>query len=161
MENRIDAVLDPSRRDQILDLIAQIRALLPFLIDLSPEERQTLVKMGNSGRPFVEQALNLVEQDDSFMPRSFDKTVMRKDKDLDTAMQPVVIQMTQLFEAINDTMMLVGSDLILAGLDVYRNARNNGRGAHLDNLVPLLGQRFKLKPKKDGGGTGGANNPPA
>jgi hypothetical protein len=157
MENRIDAALNSATRDQILDLIAQIRALLPFLIDLSPEERQSLLKMGNRGRPFVEQALNLVEQDDSFMPRSFNKTEMRKDKDLDTMMQPVVIQMTQLFEAVNDTMMLVGSNLILAGLDVYRNAKDNGKGANLDNLVPLLGQRFKRKPKKDGGN----NTPPA
>jgi hypothetical protein len=34
--------------------------------------------MGDSGRPFVEATLTLVEQDDSFMPRSFDKAEMRQ-----------------------------------------------------------------------------------
>lgn len=41
MQNIIDAALFDSERDKILDLINQIRALLPFLIDLSPEERQS------------------------------------------------------------------------------------------------------------------------
>ena len=158
MQNRIEAAISITERDKILEFIAQIRALMPFLVDLTMEERQSLVKMGESGRPFVEQSLNLVEQDDSFMPRSFDKTEMRTDMDFYTTMLPVLIQMTQLFEAVNDTLMLTGSDLIMAGLDVYRNAKDNGRGENLDNLVPLLGNRFKRKPKKDGGNED--ENPP-
>lgn len=35
MENRIDAGLTTNDRDKILALIAQIRALLPFSIDLA------------------------------------------------------------------------------------------------------------------------------
>ena len=160
MQNRIDATLSTAVRDEILDLIAQIRSKLPFLIDLSPEERMSLVKMGESGRPFVEHSLNLVEQDDSFMPRSFDKTEMRTDNDLYESLLPVSMQMTQLHEAVSDTMLLVGSDLIMAGLDVYKNAKANGQGENLDNLVPLLGQRFKRKSKTEGGDDGGNENPP-
>jgi hypothetical protein len=156
MQNRIDATLSAVDRDKILDLISQIFTLMPFLVDLTPDERQTLVKMGDSGRPFVEGTLNLVEQDDSFMPRSFEKTEMRQDNDFYQMMQPVFIQMSRLFEGVSDTTMLTGSDLIMAGLEVYRNAKDNGQGSNLDNLVPLIGQRFKRKSKKDGG-----NNPPA
>ncbi|MCD9187217.1 MAG: hypothetical protein LUM44_12345 [Pyrinomonadaceae bacterium] len=158
MQNKIDATLSAADRDRILELIDQIRDILPFLVDLSIEDRQSLVKMGDSGRPFVEEALNLVEQEDSFMPRSFDKTQMRQDNDFYEMMIPVLVQLTQLYEAVNDTMMLTGSDLIMAGLDVYRNAKNNGRGANLDNLVPLLGKRFKSNRKKDDGT--GSNSPP-
>jgi len=150
MQNDIDAQITVANRDKILDLIRQIFELLPVQVDLSPDERQSLVKMGNSGRPFVEETLNMVEQDDSFMPRTFDKTEMRQDSDFYTTMLPVSIQLTKLFETVNDTMMLVGSDLIMAALDVYRNAKDNGKGANLDNLVPLLGQRFKRKSKKTG-----------
>lgn len=149
MQNKIDAALSVADRDQILNLIEQIFDLLPFNVDLTPDERQSLVKMGESGRPFVELALNLVEQDDSFMPRTFDKTEMRADLDLYTTTLPVLMQLTKLYEAVNDTMMLAGSDLIMAGLDVYRNSKANGRGEHLDNLVPLLGRRFTIKSKKD------------
>lgn len=158
MQNKIDATLSVADRDKILDFIGQARALLPFLIDLTTEDRQSLVKMGDSGRPFVEETLNLVEQDDTFMPRSFDKAEMRRDNDFYEIMKPVMTQLTQLSEAVNDTMMLTGSDLIMGGLDVYRNAKDNGRGENLDNLVPLLGNRFKRKPKNDGDNGG---NPPA
>ncbi len=44
MENKIDAVLSAADRDKILQFINDIYALLPFLIDLSPEERQSLLK---------------------------------------------------------------------------------------------------------------------
>ena len=64
MQNRIDASISTTVRDEILDLIAQIRTKLPFLIDLSPEERQTLPKMGDKSRAFVSGALQLAEQDD-------------------------------------------------------------------------------------------------
>ena len=151
MQNEFDAQITVASRDKILDLISQIFALLPAQVDLSLDERQSLVKMGNSGRPFVEETLNMVEQDDSFMPRAFDKAEMRQDSDFYTTMLPVSIQLTKLFEAVNDTMMLAGSDLIMSALDVYRNAKDNGKGANLDNLVPLLGQRFKRKSKKIGG----------
>jgi hypothetical protein len=156
MQNKINATISAADRDKILELINQIFALLPFRVDLTTEERQSLVKMGESGRPFVEGTLMLVEQDDSFMPRSFDKTKMRQDSDFYVNMQPVSVQMSRLNEAVSDTIMLTGSDLIMAGLEVYRNAKDNGQGANLDNLVPLIGKRFKRKSKPEGG-----SNPPA
>ena len=151
MQNKIDAAINVTDRDQILRLINQIFDLLPFTVDLTPSERKSLVKMGVSGRSFVEESLVLVEQDDSFMPRSFDKSEMRADMDLYTTMLPVLMQLTKLYEAVNDTMMLAGSDLIMAGLDIYRNSKDNGRGENLDNLVPLLGQRFARRSKKADG----------
>jgi hypothetical protein len=159
MQNKIDAAITVSERDKILDLIRQIFDAMPFQVDLSPEQRKSAVKMGESGRPFVEASLNLVEQDDSFMPRSFDKTEMRQDSDFYTTMLPVFIQVTKLYEAVSDTMLLAGSDLMLAALEVYRNAKNNGEGEHLDNLVPLLSRRFKIKKKKDDNQDGGGSPP--
>lgn len=164
MQNKIDAAISATDRDKILDLISQIVALMPFLVDLTPEERHSLFKMGDWGRPIVEGTLILAEQDDSFLPRSFDVAEMRKDKDLYDAMSPIFVRLSKLFEGVEDTMMLTGSDLIMAGLDIYGNAKENGIGSHLDNLVPLVARRFKRKSKKEGeggGNEGGGNNPPA
>jgi len=71
MENRIDAALSDANRDTVLQLIQDIRAKLPFLIDLTIEERKSLPKMGDKSRAFVAQALTVTEQDDSYLPRSF------------------------------------------------------------------------------------------
>ncbi len=63
MENRIDAVLTDADRDNVLTIINDIRARLPFLIDLTIEDRQSLPKMGDKSRAFVSQALALAEHD--------------------------------------------------------------------------------------------------
>jgi len=148
MQNRIDETLDIAKRDQVLDLIAQIRALLPFLIDLTPEERQSLPKMGDKSRAFVAQALQLAEHDDSYLPRSFDVPEMRKDKDLADALEPIVVALKQLTEFVDDTYVQVGSEAYTAALVVYQSAKRNGQGAALDNLLDALGQRFARKSKE-------------
>jgi len=150
MQNKIDAALSDIDRDKALEFIRQIRASLPFLIDLTPENRKQLFKMGDWGRPIVEQTLVLAEQDDSFLPRSFDVSEMRQDKELYDKLMPIFVEITRLYEGLQDTIMLVGSDLIMAGLDVYGNAKNNGIGEHLDNLVPLVARRFKHKSRDTG-----------
>ena len=161
MQNKMDAVLSDEDRDRALNHLRQARDLLPFLIDMTPDERQTTFKMGEKGRPFVEGSLAIVEQDDSFMPRSFDRVEMRQDNELYENLLPIYMFLVPFFEAVNDTMMLVGSDLIMAGLDVYRNAKDNGKGENLDDLVPLLGRRFKRNPggknEEEDGDDGGEN----
>ena len=148
MQNQIDAVFEFADRDRIFDLIKRIFTLLPLSIVLSPEEQQSLVKIGDSNRPFVEESLDLVDQDDSFMPRSFDKTEMRQDSDFYTTLLPISIQISKLHKAVCETILLVGRDLIMSGLEIYPNAKANGAGANPDNLFTLPGKRFKLTTKK-------------
>lgn len=159
MENRIDATISDADRDKILDLLGQIRVLLPFQVNLTPEERHTLVKMGDKSRPFVEQTLIIAEQDNSFLPRSFEVAEMRQDKELYDSMSPVFVQMTMLFENIQDTMLLVGSDLMLGALEIYSSAKRSNHGAALDSLVPLLGRRFSRKSGKEDDGDEDDENP--
>lgn len=148
MENRINATLSVADRDKVLDLIAQIRALLPFLIDLSPDERQSLPKMGDKSRAFVQQALQLAEQDDSYLPRSFDVAEMKNDVELTDGLYPIMLALAQLSEFVADTYTLVGSEAYTGGLVIYQSAKRNGHGAALDNLLDALGQRFARKTKE-------------
>lgn len=147
MNNRIDAVLTAANRDVVLDHIAQIRALLPFLLDLSPEDRQALPKMGDKSRAFVSQALQLAEQDDSYLPRSFEVADMRQDVTLAESLYPIMTGLKQLSELIEDTYLQVGSEAYTAALIVYQFAQSSGRGAGLDELLDALGQRFARKSK--------------
>ena len=148
MQNRIDASLSATVRDEILDLIAQIRTKLPFLIDLSPEERQSLPKMGDKSRAFVSGSLQLATQDDSYLPRAFDVAELRKDVELAENMHPISVALKQLSEYVDDTYTLVGSEAYTGSLVVYQSAKRNGQGAALDGLLDALGQRFARKSKE-------------
>ena len=54
-DNRISASLAQADRDAVMKAIATIREKLPFLVDLTTEERRSLPKMGviKSGREEV------------------------------------------------------------------------------------------------------------
>lgn len=148
MENRIDATLSDADRDSVLNEIAKIRTLLPFLIDLTSEERMTLPKMGDKSRAFVSQALQLAEHDDSYLPRSFDVEEMKRDVALADALYPIMVALKQLSEFVDDTYTQVGSEAYTAALIVYQSAKSNGQGAALDGLLDSLGQRFARKTKE-------------
>lgn len=55
----ISAELKPDEKNAILDLIQQITDKLPFLINLTQEERIQIPKMGDKTVAFVEKALEL------------------------------------------------------------------------------------------------------
>lgn len=151
-DNRISATLSQADRQAVLDAINTIRTKLPFLIDLSPEERQALPKMGDRSRGFVEQALTVATQNADILPRSFDVEEMQKDVELLSALAPVMAALAQLFELVEDTYMEVGSEAYTSALLVYQYARAAGKGSALDGALDALGQRFARKSRKSPAG---------
>ena len=155
-ENRISAQLSNADQAAVLAAINTIRQKLPFLLDLTPEERRSRPRMGDKSRAFVAQALNIAEQNADILPRSFDVAEMRKDVELVQALDPLLPALAQLQELVEDTYIAVGSEAYTAALAVYQYAKASGKGAALDNLLDALGQRFARKtaankPKTDGG----------
>jgi hypothetical protein len=147
-DNRISASLSQADQQTILSAINTIRQKLPFLIDLTPEERRTLPRMGDRSRGFVAQALEVATQNTDILPRSFDVDEMRKDVDLLAALSPVLTALAQLNELVDDTFMEVGSEAYTSALFVYQFARAAGKGAALDSALDALGERFARKSRR-------------
>ena len=144
-DNRISASLSQADQQAVLAAIGTIREKLPFLVDLTPEERRTLPRMGDRSRGFVAQALEIASQNADILPRSFDVEEMRKDVEMLAALSPVMTALAQLNELVDDTYMEVGSEAYTAALSVYQYARGAGKGAALDGALDALGQRFARK----------------
>jgi len=143
--NRVSATLSPADQGEVLAAIATIRKKLPFLIDLTPEERRALPRMGDGGRAFVSKAAQVAAQNPDFLPRSFDIDEMRHDAELFEALQPVALALTQLQELLDDTLMEVGGEAYSAALVVYHYAKNSGKGQALDAVADDLSRRFARK----------------
>jgi hypothetical protein len=58
-ENRVNASLGDTERTAILGVIANLKSSLPFLIDLTPEERRALPKLEDKSRAFVTKGLEV------------------------------------------------------------------------------------------------------
>lgn len=144
-DNRVSASLSQADRQAVLDALDTVRQELPFLVDLSPDERRSLLRMGDKSRGFVSQALEVAEQNPDILPRSFDAAEMRRDVELLAALSPVLTALAQLNELVDDTHMAVGSEAYASALLVYQYARAAGKGPALDSALDALGQRFARK----------------
>ncbi len=147
-DNKVSAKLSSADREAVMKAITTIREKLPFLIDLSTEERKALPKLGDKSRAFVSKAWEIAAQNPDFLPRSFDLDEMRRDIELFEALYPIMLSLTQLQELVDDTSVAVGSEAYAAGLLVYNYAKASGKGAGLDSMVDDLGRRFARKAKK-------------
>lgn len=147
-DNRVSASLSKEDREAVIAAFNTIKAKLPFLIDLTKEERVALPKMGDKSRAFVTKALEVATQNPDFLPRSFDIDEMRKDTELFEAMYPIMLVSSQIHELIEDTVMEVGSEAYAAALVVYNFAKASGKGAGLDGVVDEMAKRFARKSSK-------------
>ena len=143
--NRISATLSPADRDEVLAAITTIKQKLPFLTDLTLEERKALPRMGDKSRAFVSKAVEVATQNPDFLPRSFDVDEMRRDAELFEALQPIALSLTQLQELLDDTLVELGAESYTAALVVYNYARNSGQGQALDAVADELSRRFARK----------------
>jgi hypothetical protein len=147
-DNRVSASLSKEDREAVLAAFNTIKTKLPFLIDLTKEERVALPKMGDKSRAFVTKALEVATQNPEFLPRSFDLEEMRKDTELFEAMYPIMLASSQIHELIEDTVMEVGSEAYASALVVYSYAKASDKGAGLDGVVDEMAKRFARKNSK-------------
>jgi hypothetical protein len=146
--NRISATLSQGDRDAVMPAIATMRSKLPFLLDLSPEERKAMPKLGYKSRAFVGKALELATQNPGFLPRDFSVEEMRKDATLAEDLFAIRQAMLTLTEMVDDTYVAAGSESYVAALLVYNYAKSSNVGTEgLDGVVDELGARFARRAK--------------
>lgn len=154
MDNHISATLAPADRTTILTKLGEIQALLPFLINLTAEEKSSLPKMSSIRDGMDEAFSQEMAAHPEMVPNFVDMTEVTKDRALRSGLRDLHQQMCALCEGIEDTMTAAGVDTYLAYLSFYNNvkqaAKRNVPGANtvLDNL-----KRFFPR--------GGGSTPPA
>ena len=115
---------------------------------MTPEQIRNMSKIGDSGQPFANRALEVAVQNSEIMPRGFDIDEFRKDVELFNSMLKIRITLEQLLELVQHTHILVGSEAYAGGLDVYTQVRNSREGLGLESALDDLGQRFARKSRK-------------
>lgn len=140
----IDAEITDTQRTAVFTAIADIESNLAFLINLTPQERQSLPKMGNSTQSFVSKALEIASNNPQFVPPYVDLAAMQKDYDLAVRLQGIEMQLASLCEKVADTNLAAGSEAYVTGLTLYNSikaaAKVNVPGANA--LASELAERF-------------------
>ena len=146
-QNLVTAELTDAIKDEILTKIAEITALLPFVINLSAEERQQVPKMGDKSIAFVEKALELAATNAELVPPYLNIEELGIDLQLSKQLLPIEMALASLSEKVSDTQMAAGSDAYTASLIFYNTMKGAVRAGvpGIDSAVSELKQRFPYK----------------
>lgn len=133
--NYVSAELSEQDKRDIYEAMDVIRRKLSFVKDFSKEERANMMRLGKSGRSFVEKAQNLVQRDPGILPRSFDLGEFIRDAELYQELGNIADELEKLFERVSDTEAAVGSDAFSAALVVYQSGKLARTGDDMDNQL--------------------------
>jgi hypothetical protein len=148
--NRISATLSAADITAILAAVETLITKLPFLVGLTPEERHDLPKLGTRSVAFIDGIKQIVDQHPEIFPAVFSIAEFGKDYDLNKGMLQIAGPIRLFCEKFEDTLLLVGSETYLGGLEGYRYAKAAGQTGGLDSLLTPLASRFSRKSKSTG-----------
>ena len=151
-ENRISFDIPAEDLEAIKVAIKVLQdKLLPRLVTLSVDERHTLTKMGDKNTAFVEKCKEFIEQNPALAPQYIDLEEMKVDLEAVETLRYLENPIAQISSAIDDSMMLSGSEAYVAALAFYHNVkgatRMNVPGAK--NVYEELKKQFTRKSKKN------------
>jgi hypothetical protein len=143
--SNISATLPAADLTAIKAAITNINQKMPFLVNLSEEDKKKLFKFGARSVDFVNDAALATQNYPSIFPSSFNVQEFQKDNALTQNLIEVKLLLDSLCEKVNDTLIAVGSEALGEALDVYayvqRASETDQPG--LKTVASKLKERFK------------------
>ncbi len=153
-DNKVSAAISAQAKADILAAFGTIKTNLPFLINLSPEDRRNMPTIGTARGAMSSTFQMEMAAHPDLMPSYVDMTEVAKDVALLSDLDELMACAKEVCEGIEDTRQAVGSDLYLAFLSFYNNvAQAAKRGVVGINAVYENLRRFFRR--------GGSTPPPA
>jgi len=147
--NKVSAELADEKVREVKQKISEIFEGLPFLIDLSPEDKLKLPKYGPKDIQFIKNCYETGLQNEGVLPRHLDMTEVGKDIQLLDKLNEVLIPLTTLYEKVTDTYKETGAEAYAAALLIYNHLKINGKSVGgLDELLSGLSRHFARKASK-------------
>lgn len=146
----ISAQLAAADIQAVKDAMTTIRQKLPFLVNLTSDERKSIFKIGPNSLSFVQNSLQTSKNNPGILPAAFDATGFESDVNLFTSLTDLCTLMAQLASQIDDTRLAVGGEAMNAATQVYTYVKAAAKSTPgLKPVADQLGERFqKASPQK-------------
>lgn len=150
-QNLISASLSAAEAAEVLQSLSDVKTKMPFLSTLQKTDVSGLFKVGNAFLPFIDKIYQVVITHPEILPAIFDKEEFLRDYELFNTIRPIFNQINELAEGIQKTFTAVGSDTLVASLEVYSSVKQNkDKVAGLSVISDELAVFFKkAKAKSD------------
>jgi len=153
--NQISLNLQQKDLDEINNAVNVLKTkLLPVLKNLSSTDKIELPKMGDKTVAFVQKALEYCSQNPGLVPPFLDVNEFKIDVKAVEDLKSVYIPLFQITEALNDTIMLSGSEAYTAALMFYTTVKGamKSKIPNADLIYDDLSNRFPAKNIKKSSG---------
>lgn len=153
MDNKINFTIPEEVITKVTKCITDMNTVLkPYLIALSPEERQALPKMSDGTQPFVEKAMGYTSSAPEYAPPYMDAEGLRMDMAVHSQLTPLLRRVNRLVDGLDDTTMQAGAESYICSLMYYNSVKMAAKmdipGAKA--IYEDLSKRFeKAKSEKD------------
>jgi len=140
----ISATVADAYAQAVKDAVALIQQKLPFLINLTTDERKGTFKTGPNSLSFVQNALQAAQNNPDIFPKSFDVAEFGSDVNLFAVLTELNTLVAQLASELDDTRLAVGGEAMKEATQVYNYVKT--AAANTPGLKPVadqLGQRFQ------------------
>lgn len=120
MKNDFEMQISAEDATKINDAIEVIRTvLLPKLVDLSPNEKMGMAKMGDKTLAFVNKCVIHMEENQELTPPYISVNEARLDLDALTDLRKIMTPIDQISAMVNDSMIIAGSEAYSSALAFY------------------------------------------
>lgn len=121
--SNISSELADAALAEIIEAFALINERLPFLINLTKEERQSLYKMGPDAKSYVDKTKDYTASNPNLIPGFASLPEFLKDYALYAKLATLIPKANALQEAISDTMIGLGSEQMDFMTSFYSSAQ--------------------------------------
>ncbi len=140
----ISATVSAADLQAVKDAIATIQQKLPFLVNLTADERKAIFKTGPNSLSFVQNALQAAQNNPDIFPKSFDVAEFASDVNLFAILTELNTLSAQATSKLDDTRLAVGGEAMKEATQVYNYVK--AAAVNTPGLKPVaeqLGQRFQ------------------
>jgi hypothetical protein len=150
--NKISAEIPQETENTIIQSIKDAKGELPFLVDITNEERIRLAKMSRKSVDFMDRGLLHASNYPQYVPPYLDLDEFRKDVELRKPLYRIMAEVASFQEKLRDTILMVESEAHTIARVFYKSikaAAKEGQEA-AENIAKDLAFHYKKsKPSED------------
>lgn len=137
--------LGAAELSSLIGTLSKIEKQMPYLVGLGRGERRKLPKVGPLTRSFVADALTTAQANPGLLPRSIDISSLRSRADTLDRLGEVRRAVSQFLEKVDDTEVLLASEVYAAARTVYAVMKTPAAVPGLKDRQDRLAERFARK----------------
>ena len=124
-ENLVSLSITPADLQDIQNAVATLKnKLLPYLLELSTDEKLSIPKMKDKTLAFVTKSYEYAVNHPMLVPAYVDVTEFKKDINAVEQLRQLSTPLDEITKALDDTMTVAGSEAYVAALSFYNSVKS-------------------------------------